>query len=146
MKFRLIKINKPTFDEAQHWVDEYAKRLKRFCDFELKTLKEGADEAKLCKQIKDKNGLLVLVDERGQEFSSKSLATHIKKWQDTPQIKSVSFLIGGSHGVSPETRSEADLSVSLSPFVLQGDIAWLLTAEQIYRAFNINAGTGYHHE
>ena len=90
--------------------------------------------------------ILVLLDETGNNWSSKDLAGKIATWQQRGTIKSVAFLIGGPYGVSQEVKHAATETWSLSRATFQGDIAWALVWEQIYRAYSIIKGTGYHHE
>ncbi len=145
MKFRITKIGKPSFREAGTWVETYSSRLNGFCSNDFEILKDNIDEAKLVSQIQSKGGYIVALDERGEDLDSQALAKKFQIWTDSPQIKFVNFIIGGPYGLQPETRKKANFLWSLSSLTLQGDLAWLLTSEQIYRAHNIIKGTGYHH-
>jgi 23S rRNA (pseudouridine1915-N3)-methyltransferase len=145
LKIRVTKIGKPSFNEAQSWVDIYTSRLGGFCQIEFEVVKDSVDEVKLMDQIQSKGGFVVALDERGKDLKSEALAKNIQNWTDNPQIKSLNFIIGGPYGLTKETRNKANYLWSLSSLTLQGDLAWLIASEQIYRAFNIIKGTGYHH-
>jgi len=145
VKVRVTKIGKPSFKEATSWVNIYKKRLEGFCSPEFEILKDNTDIAKLIDQCKTNSALIVLLDERGKIYSSEQFATKIKEWTDNPQYKSIQFIIGGAYGFEDAHRKSAHYLWSISKLVLQGDLAWLLTSEQIYRAYNIIKGTGYHH-
>ena len=145
MKVRVTKIGKPSFKEASSWVDTYNKRLEGFCSPEFDILKDNADITKLIDQCKNNSAMVVLLDERGETFSSEQISAKIQEWTDNPRYKYIQFIIGGAYGFQDSHRRQAHCLWSISKLVLQGDLAWLVTAEQIYRAYNIIKGTGYHH-
>jgi 23S rRNA (pseudouridine1915-N3)-methyltransferase len=92
-------------------------------------------------------GLLrVVLDERGEELTSRDLAGRISAWEQQPGVKGVALLIGGADGHTPELRAAADWRWSLSRLTLQHEMALLLVLEQIYRAYSIKAGTPYHRD
>jgi 23S rRNA (pseudouridine1915-N3)-methyltransferase len=134
-------------------VDVYAKRLTAFAKVENVELKESADkaaEARLVPLVKDwgergRGRLVVALDERGREWTSVELAAQLRGWQDDPGVKEVLLVIGGPMGLPALVRERADRTWALSKATLTSDMAWLLAWEQVYRAFNILAGTGYHH-
>jgi 23S rRNA (pseudouridine1915-N3)-methyltransferase len=55
-------------------------------------------------------------------------------------------VVGDSHGLSQDVRDAADFTWALSPLTLQGDLAWLVLWEQVYRAVTLNKGIPYHHD
>ena len=63
----------------------------------------------------------------------------------TEAIGQMVFALGGAYGHSPELRRRANMSLSLSAFVLNHEVARVVLVEQIYRAFTILDGTPYHH-
>lgn len=123
----------------------YQSRLKAFGKFEKFELKDAADLAKVILAPKSEHPIIAL-DERGQEWSSAQFSQVIVKLRDDPGIKSLTFVIGGPHGLSEEFRKDAKEVWRFSKLTFTSDLAWLLLWEQMYRAQNIIAGTGYHHE
>jgi 23S rRNA (pseudouridine1915-N3)-methyltransferase len=88
---------------------------------------------------------LVLLDERGKQFSSEALANFIQQRANESK-KTIVFLIGGAFGVSEAVFKRADYKWSLSPLVFPHQLVRLILAEQIYRACSINRNEKYHHE
>ena len=136
---------------------EYGKRLGRYCAF---TLREAADEKAPESlspaqeaQVKEKEGkrLLSLLDPKdhvialtvtGKAYTSEGLAQRIGALRD--QGTNVSFLIGGSLGLSKEAVDRADEELSLSKLTLPHRLARLVLLEQLYRSFKILNHETYH--
>ena len=136
---------------------EYAKRLARYCAL---TVREAADEKApealspaQEEQVKEKEGkrLLAMLDPRdhvialtvtGKAYTSEGLAQRIGALRD--QGKNVSFLIGGSLGLSKEAVDRADEELSLSKLTLPHRLARLVLLEQLYRSFKILNHETYH--
>ena len=145
MKFRLIKVGKISYPEISVLTSMYQSRLKAFGKFEKLELKDDADLSKYILTPKSEHPIIAL-DERGQEWSSTQFSQVIIKLRDDPGIKSLTFVIGGPHGLTEEFRKDAKEVWRFSKLTFTSDLAWLLLWEQMYRAQNISAGTGYHHE
>ena len=136
---------------------EYARRLGRYCAF---SVREAADEKApeslppaQEEQVKDREGkrLLSLLDGKdhvialtvtGKAYTSEGLAERIGALRD--QGKNVSFLIGGSLGLSREAVARADEEWSLSKLTLPHRLARLVLLEQLYRSFKILNHETYH--
>ena len=136
---------------------EYAKRLARYC---VLRVREAADEKApeslspaQEEQVKDREGkrLLSLLDPRdhvialtvtGKAYTSEGLAARIGRLRD--EGKNVSFLIGGSLGLSKEAVDRADEELSLSQLTLPHRLARLVLLEQLYRSFKILHHETYH--
>lgn len=84
----------------------------------------------------------VLLDERGQHWTSTQLAARLQDWMRN--ASTVAFLIGGADGVDGEIRAKADLELSLSSFTLPHALARVMLVEQLYRAASILKGHPYH--
>ena len=136
---------------------EYLKRLKSYCSPEVIEVREArlpanasaADERNVTeaegKDILGRIGngdYVIALDIQGKELSSEDLA---RKIADISFSSSrVSFIIGGSLGLSDEVKRRADLRLSFGRITLPHQLARVVLLEQIYRAFKINAGEAYH--
>ena len=88
---------------------------------------------------------LVLLDERGKEFSSVSFASHLEQ-QMNQSVKTIVFVVGGAFGFSDEIYQRANMKMSLSRMTYSHQMVRMIFLEQLYRAFTIIRGEGYHHE
>ena len=135
-------------------VKEYEKRLSRFCrvknvlikeeklpdkpsDGAIKTALE-AEGKKILDAMPDKSYKIALCVE-GKQLSSEELAAVIEDAK-----KDITFIIGSSHGLSEQVKSVCDLRLSISKMTFPHRLMRVILAEQIYRAFSINAGSSYH--
>ena len=136
---------------------EYGKRLARYCAL---TVREAADEKApenlfpaQEEQVKEREGkrLLAMLDQKdhvialtgtGRAYTSEGLAARIGQLRD--QGRNVSFLIGGSLGLSGEAVARADEELSLSKLTLPHRLARLVLLEQLYRSFKILNHETYH--
>ena len=137
---------------------EYAKRLSRYCKLELVELPEerlpedpspAQIEAALLKEataIRAKlpsGAALVALCVEGELRSSEALARQMADWA-SQGVGQLVFLIGGSFGLHPSIKEAAKLRLSMSPMTFPHHLARVMVLEQIYRAYQINAGTRYH--
>ena len=137
---------------------EYAKRLSRFCKLEIVELPESrlsdspspaeisqalTAEAALIETKLPKGSALVAMCIEGEELSSPQLAEKMRQFA-VSGVSNLTFLIGGSVGLSPVIKAQADFRLSMSPMTFPHHLARVMLLEQIYRAYQINAGTKYH--
>lgn len=137
---------------------EYAKRLSRFCKLELVELPEerlpedpspAQIEAALLKEaaaIRAKlpaGAALIALCVEGELRSSEALARQMAAWAGQG-VSQLVFLIGGSFGLHSSIKGSAKLRLSMSPMTFPHHLARVMVLEQIYRAYQINAGTRYH--
>lgn len=87
---------------------------------------------------------LVLLDEKGKQMTSPDLAVRLADWQSDG--RNLCFVIGGPDGVSAACRKRADFIWSLSRLTLPHGLARVLFAEQLYRAWSLQAGHPYHRD
>ena len=87
---------------------------------------------------------VVLLDERGKQMTSKTLASSLSDW--LADGRDLCFVIGGPDGVAAACRQRADMSWSLSDLTLPHGLARVLFAEQMYRAWSLQNGHPYHRE
>jgi 23S rRNA (pseudouridine1915-N3)-methyltransferase len=153
---RLIAVG----DRQPAWVDtafeEYAARLPRQWQFRIDAIAADARrKGAAADAAKDVEGekilsrarsseLLVLLDERGRQMSSRDLSGMLNDWQNAGQ--DIAFVIGGADGVSDPVRQRADLTWSLSTHTLPHGLARVLFIEQLYRAWSILSGHPYHRD
>ena len=156
MHIRLLAVG----DRQPSWVDEafaaYSGRLPREWKFRLdhvatvrrskndksKNAMEAEGEQILGKLKADEQ--VVLLDERGKQLTSSGLAARLTDWQ--AEGRDLCFVIGGPDGVSSACRDRANFTWSLSILTLPHGLARVLFAEQLYRAWSLQAGHPYHRE
>jgi len=124
-------------------VAEYVKRLSRFAKIEIKEIAEGVNpEAEKDDILRACKGYTVALAVEGEKLSSEKLAEKIKKCTDGGQ--DMTFIIGSSCGLSDEVKKKADFKLSFSDMTFPHQLMRVILAEQVYRAFMINAGSTYH--
>lgn len=149
------KIKESFFRQA---VDEYAKRLGRYCKLKIV---EVADEKTpdhtgpaLTAQIKDREGERLLARIRdgtflitlaldGEKLDSVAFAEKIRLL-GLHGKSDLGFVIGGSLGLSDSVLARADLSISFSDMTFPHQLMRVILLEQIYRAYRITANEPYH--
>lgn len=146
MHWRIITVGKPALTWARLGLEDYLQRLRRVAKVEHLVIKEGPQEqveAQLLQASAD--GLRVVLDERGKAYRSLELARWIEQ-KDLHGTKRASLLIGGADGHSESLRKQADECWTLSSLTLQHEIALVILAEQLYRAYSILRNEPYHRE
>lgn len=144
---RIIVVGKPALSFAKTGIEDYLRRLQRHGKFSLEILKDGTPEQVSQRLLEASQGSFrVVLDERGEKPTTRQLSQKMITWIERPDIKGITYLIGPSDGHLPQTRESADYLLSLSPLVLQHELATLMLAEQLYRLATIRAGTPYHRD
>ena len=118
---------------------EYEKRLAAYCRVSNLVYKPGTSPAGL---LKDKAYKVALCVE-GEQLSSEELAETIKKAALTGRSR-LQFVIGDSDGLPAEVKDRCELRLSFSKMTFPHQLMRVILLEQLYRAFNINAGGKYH--
>tara|TARA_B100000795_G_C22799169_1_gene440906 strand:- start:218 stop:688 length:471 start_codon:yes stop_codon:yes gene_type:complete len=156
MKVRFLVIGKTTDKYLLPGIEDYNKRLTRYSNYEYKELpgvrlgrSATADETKRKEEEVifaklEKSDFLVLMDERGEGFSSRGFGDFLKKHQMSG-TKRLVFLIGGAYGFSDNIYARANSKIALSQMTFTHQMVRLIFAEQLYRAFTITKGEKYHH-
>jgi len=135
-------------------IDDYRRRLANYAEVEVRVLKEIRPASKPEAQVRQEEGqallahlppkaLIVALDPGGRSLSSEELAGQLGVWQDGGRRQLI-FLVGGALGLAPEILARAEFKLSLSRMTFTHEMARLLILEQLYRAFSIRAGSGYH--
>ena len=129
---------------------EYAKRLSRFCKLEIVELPESrlsdspspaeisqalTAEAALIEAKLPKGSALVAMCIEGEELSSPQLAEKMRQFA-VSGVSNLTFLIGGSVGLSPAIKPQADFRLSMSPMTFPHHLARVMLLEQIYRGLS----------
>ena len=124
-------------------LEEFTSRLGHYASVDQNNFtNEAALDASLQKPSRVA-AKLVLLDPRGRLLSSEQLAAWIGKERDTG-TQHLHFAIGPADGWSQEARERADLLLSFGPMTFPHELARVMLAEQLYRAFTILAGHPYH--
>lgn len=153
MKLKLCAIGKRLPGWLEDGVAEYVKRLPRQAALEVVALRASkkptadaarAEEADRLLQKATDSQLIVALDERGDQWSTKQLARRMGDWRD--ESLNVALLVGGADGLAQECRDRAGLLWGLSNLTLPHGVARLLAVEQIYRAWSLLNNHPYHRE
>jgi 23S rRNA (pseudouridine1915-N3)-methyltransferase len=157
MKIKLLCIGKTDSDYISKGLKEYENRLKHYISFESvyipdiknsKNLSENQQKEKegelIKNQVKDTD-YIVLLDERGKDFSSVEFSKFIEK-QMVSGSKGLIFVIGGPYGFSKDMYERANAKISLSKMTFSHQMVRLIFTEQLYRAMTIINGEPYHHQ
>ena len=126
--------------------DEYDKRLRRYCALERVELPETGDLERDGAAVLAKipaGAFVIALCVEGKLGSSEELAELLSE-QALLGRSRVSFVIGGSDGLSDAVKKAADLRLSMSRMTFPHHLARVMVLEQIYRAFNILGGGKYH--
>lgn len=137
---------------------EYVKRLSRYCKLDIIELPEErlpdapsqaqidaalAKEAAAIRAKLPPSSSVIAMCVEGRMRSSEELAHLMAAWANRGE-KQLVFLIGGSFGLHPSIKAQAAAQLSMSPMTFPHHLARVMLLEQIYRAYQINAGTKYH--
>jgi len=146
MNWSILAIGKPKLAYAKTGVEEYAGRMSGFAPVKIEYLKSSHRETESTLLRERSAGMLrILLDERGEQVTSRGLAAKIAQWEQQ-SVKAAAVLIGGADGHTEELRQSADWMWSLSKLTLQHELALVVLLEQIYRAYSIKAGMPYHRD
>ena len=138
-RYKIIAVGKIKKKWIQEGIDKYLKRLPGLEVIEIKDNNQTKEENTI-KEIISKNEILVTLNENGQSFTSKQLATKLLNSHN----QNIIFVIGGALGLAPSLNNFASWQLSLSPLTFPHEIARLLLIEQLYRAKTIAQGGPYH--
>ena len=140
-RYKIIAIGKIKKFWIKEGMEIYLKRLPNLEVIEIKDNTQIKEENTI-KEIIKKNETLVTLNENGQSFTSKQLATKLLNSHN----QNITFVLGGASGLSSSLNSSASWQLSLSPLTFPHEIARLLLIEQLYRAKTIAQGGPYHKE
>ena len=143
--------------KEKYWTaacDEYAKRLKGFCNFSIievdeERLGDMPSDAQILSTLEKegkrilskvpKGAKIISMCIEGKQKSSEKLAAELDRLA-VDGCSSIAFIIGGSWGLSDEVKNASYLRMSMSDMTFPHQLARVMLCEQIYRAFQINSG------
>ncbi len=156
MKILLIAIGKTDEDYLITGIKKYVGRIGHYASFEMKEIPDIRNRKTLSEdqQKKAESFLLlsqlqpgdqvVLLDERGKQYTSVDFSETMEKWMASG-AKRLVFIIGGPYGFAQEVYEKANSQMALSPMTFSHQMVRLIFVEQLYRAFTILKGEPYHH-
>ena len=158
MKIKLVTVGKLKEKYLKDGIAEYSKRISRFAAVEMieladeKTPDRASDSEnekilnlegnRILSKIGDREFVVVLAIE-GKTLSSEEFSKQLEQ-ASINGFSILTFVIGGSLGLSNEEKKRANLSVSFGRLTLPHQLMRLVLVEQIYRAFTIQQGSPYH--
>lgn len=157
MKINLLCIGKTDDKEIKNLINYYLTRLPRHWNFEITEIPDvknarnltpdllKKEEAKLFLNQIENTDLVVLLDEKGRQFTSREFAQKLNSYQNN-SIKKICFLVGGAYGFSEEMYQRANEKISISKMTFTHQMIRLFFVEQIYRADQILQGKPYHND
>ncbi len=135
-------------------LEVFTNRIRRYVPMEVRFFEESrkgktpelikAGESKLILNKLEQRDYLIILDARGKEYSSENFAALVSGFMNAG-TKKVIFLIGGAYGFDEPIYTRANAMLSLSKMTFSHQVARLLFAEQLYRAFTIINREPYHH-
>ncbi|MBN1114227.1 MAG: 23S rRNA (pseudouridine(1915)-N(3))-methyltransferase RlmH [Oligoflexia bacterium] len=144
-KILFINFGKFKFKEAEILFEEYLSRLKRYVKTEVKEIRIKKDEPQYMESVREKflqaikGSRIMIFSESANSVTSSGFA---KLVENTEGILSV--VVGTSWGYPGYILEKADYSLNFGKMTLPHELVRVLTAEQLYRAFTIIKGEGYH--
>ena len=150
-------MGKTAFPYINDGIAIYRKRLGFYIPFSMVELPDVKNASSLSsEQLREKEGdsilkavrqndALLLLDERGESYSSVQWAAFLERQMVVNPGRDITFAIGGAYGFSEKVYKRADGMISLSRMTFSHQMVRLIFIEQLYRAFTIIKGEPYHH-
>ena len=158
MKIKVVTVGKLKEKYLKDGIAEYSKRISRFAKLEMIELADEKTQDKasesenqkileiegqrILSKVGDRDFVIVLAIE-GRTFSSEEFSKQLEEAY-IKGFSTLTFIIGGSLGLSSSVKNRANLSVSFGRLTLPHQLMRLVLVEQIYRAFTIQQGSPYH--
>ena len=157
MRINLICLGKTDDKEINNLIKYYQNRLPKHWNFEITEIADvknaknlssdllKKEEGKLILNHVENSDLMILLDEKGKQFTSREFAEKIEGWMNS-SVKKVCIIIGGAYGFSEELYNRAQEKMALSKMTFTHQMIRLFFVEQIYRADQILQGKPYHND
>jgi 23S rRNA (pseudouridine1915-N3)-methyltransferase len=140
MKIRLLMLGKTRRAETVALLNEYVIRIGRACPIEVTEVRDG--EAALKRLDADRAATQVLLDAGGKTYDSNAFAKWLGAQRDRGTREMI-FVCGDADGFPEKLRARVQQKMSLSAMTYSHELARVMLAEQIYRAFAILSGSPY---
>lgn len=140
MRLQLLMIGKTRRPEMCAILDDYVNRIRRSCPIEVLEVRDA--EAALKKLDADRAATAILLDAGGRTMDSDALAKWLGELRDRG-TRQVIFICGNAEGFPKSLRERVAQKLSLSTMTLSHELARVVLAEQLYRAFAILSGSPY---
>lgn len=161
INIKIICVGKVKEKSLKELIDEYSKRLSKYCKLEIIELQDEkiplnpseADEIKVkekeCEKIKEKilkigKSHIICLDLNGKQYSSEEFSDKLNNIS-TYENSTIVFVIGGSLGLTNELLSLSNEKISFSKMTFPHQLFRVFLLEQIFRAFKIQNNETYHH-
>lgn len=157
MKIKILAIGKTDHKQLSLLIDEYQNRLKHYIKFEIDIIPDIKNVKNLSElQQKEKEGelilkklqntdFLVLLDDKGKQFTSIEFSKYLQKKMNAG-LKQLVLVIGGPYGFSNAVYQKSQGKISLSKMTFSHQMIRIFVVEQLYRGFTILKNEPYHHE
>jgi 23S rRNA (pseudouridine1915-N3)-methyltransferase len=153
MRVSVVVIGRPRHAGLADAIRDYESRAARYWPLDVFEVKEEPGRGLSSDQVRDKeaerlterlpgDAVVVACDPGGVVMDSEAFASWLQEQRD--RARSVSFVIGGAHGLGPAVLQRANRRLSLAPWTLPHELARLVLGEQLYRAGTIMRGEPYH--
>ena len=157
MKIVLLTVGKTSEKYLIEGIDQYKKRLKNYTKFEvieISNVKKSKNfsnselmkkEGELVMKYLQSSDYLVLLDDKGKDFTSSKFAEKLQNWMLSGKKRLV-FIVGGAYGLSEALIARGNEKISLSKMTFSHQMVRLFFVEQIYRGYTILNNEPYHHK
>jgi 23S rRNA (pseudouridine1915-N3)-methyltransferase len=140
MRIQLLMLGKTRRPEMGALLDDYVNRIRRSCPIEIVEVRDA--DAALKRLEADRAATAILLDAGGRMVDSNALAKWLGELRDRG-TRQVIFVCGNAGGFPESLRMHVSQKLSLSPMTLSHELARVVLAEQLYRAFAILSGSPY---
>ena len=156
MRIKLISVGKANQGPYTELAQDYIRRIQHYTRLEIQVIspvsfrtpqpdRTKEEEGRLIRAELNAGDYIVLLDEGGKKMTSVSFSDWIGNKQ-IQSFKSLVFIIGGAYGFSHDIMQASAFRFSLSDMTLPHQLARVVFLEQLYRAYSLLNGSGYHHE
>jgi 23S rRNA (pseudouridine1915-N3)-methyltransferase len=140
MKLRVLMLGKTRRPEMTATLDDYVKRISRSCPIEVTEVRNAG--AALKKLDADRGATTLLLDAAGKVYDSPDFAKWLGEQRDRG-TREIIFICGDADGFPDSLRERVKQKISLSAMTYSHELARVMLAEQLYRAFTILSGSPY---
>ncbi|HUP26184.1 MAG TPA: 23S rRNA (pseudouridine(1915)-N(3))-methyltransferase RlmH [Candidatus Limnocylindrales bacterium] len=146
MNILILAVGKPKTAHLEPAIKEYEKRLSRWVKIVWQFVPAASvhKESEHIMRVLTPDSWVILLDERGESLPTTQMAEKVESLQNS-SVKSITFVIGGAHGVTPTVRERANQLWKLSDLIFPHELVRLVLIEQLYRVYDLNHNGNYHH-